>query len=404
MLFRLIRCLSYLLLILYGSVAYTAAFQFYELGTPMNGTAGVGQAVIVRDASAAYFNPAGMIQLTETAFMLGTQAMLSNTNFSPNGATTIAGNNGSNAGALLPGISGYFVYDYAPRLKWGASLTMPYGGALNYDNHWVGRYSVQQMLLYTLNFNPAVAYQMNDWVSIGAGISIEYANLYQTAALPISSTTDGQFTLKADNTSPGANLGILLTPTALTKIGIAYRSQIIHNLRGMVSFMNVGTTPSATTKLVMPSNVIASISQRMTDRFTLLGELGWANWSSMVNSIINVQNYAAVVQNNWHDTYRIGVGGDYSATPALQLLAGASLDSSPTSSGLRQPSLPMDRQIRLGLGVAYALTKAAKLGVSYEYIDLGKASINNNSTNGKLAGQYERNNVSILQASLNVTC
>ena len=33
------------------------------------------------------------------------------------------------------------------------------------------------MVFYTLNLNPAIAYQVNNWLSIGGGIAIEYANL-----------------------------------------------------------------------------------------------------------------------------------------------------------------------------------------------------------------------------------
>lgn len=384
--------------------AHAAAFQFYELGAPINGTAGVGQAVITQDASNAYYNPAAMVELHSTEFLLGAQTALSYVNFSPSSANTIPGNNGSNAGGLIPGADAYFVYNYAPRLKFGASLTMPYGGSLNYDNHWVGRYNVQQMLLYTLNFNPSLAYQVNDWLALGAGIAIEYANLYQTVAIPISPTVDGQGTVKADNTSPGLNLGAYMEPSAATKIGLAWRSQIIHNLRGNVSFMNVGITPAMNTKLIMPANVILSLSQMINCKLTLLGELGWANWSTMENTIVNVGGVSAVTPQNWHDTYRIGVGTRYHFLPDYTLQAGVSFDSSPTSSSHRLPELPMDKQVRIGLGLLYDISKFVNLSVSYEYLNLGNASINNTSSAGVLAGSYDRDYANFLQASLNVVC
>ena len=337
--------------------------------------------------------------------MLGSQLALEYTNFSPNSSTTFTGNNGGSAGGLIPGANVFYVYNYSPRLKFGASFTAPYGGALSYDNHWVGRYEVQQMMLYTLNLNPAVSYKINNWASLGAGFSIEYANLYQTVALPISSAppVDGQATLKLDNTSPGFNLGVLLTPQRQTKIGVAYRSQIIHKLRGNATFMNISSAPSASTKLVTPSNVIASISQDVTNHFTILGELGWANWSSMVDTIVTVNGFSAATPQNWHDTYRVGLGGQYKFTPAFMLQAGGSFDSSPTSSSLRSAALPMDRQIRLGVGMQYAFIKAIKMGLSYEYINLGNASIST-TTNKVLAGSYSRNYLNIAQLSLNIDC
>jgi long-chain fatty acid transport protein len=391
-------------LLIAAQFSYAAAFQFYELGSPINSTAGVGQAVVTSDASTSYFNPAGMTQFGQNQFLLGAQSTLSYTNFSPNTSNTITGNNGSNAGGMLPGVAAYYVYHAAPRVSLGASINMPYGGALSYDNHWVGRYNVQQMLLYTLNFNPSIAYQVNNWLSVGGGISIEYANLYQTVALPITPLVDGQATIKVDNTSPGFNLGAFMTPSPATRLGVAYRSQIVHNLRGNLSFMNISTTPSAATKLVMPSNIIASISQQISNQWTLLGEAGWSNWSSMQNTIVTVRGYSAVTPQNWHDTYRLGLGGHYQATPAVLLAAGASFDSSPTSSSKRLPDLPMDRQVRLGFGLQYMMTKAVNLGLSYEYLNLGQASINNSSSDGVLAGNYQRNYANFVQASLNIEC
>lgn len=384
--------------------AFAAAFQFYELGAPSNGTAGVGQAALATDASTAYFNPAGMALLPSSELMIGAQSTLSYTNFSHNTSNTISGNNGGNAGGLLPGADAYFVYNYSPQLKWGASLTTPYGGALSYDNHWVGRYNVQQMLLYTLNFNPAVSYQINDCLALGAGLAIEYANLYQTVGIPLTPLIDGQGTIKVDNTAPGFNLGLLFTPSESSKMGIAYRSQIIHNLRGTLSFVNIAATPSASTKLVMPSNIIASISQKINPQWTLLGELGWADWSSMTDTIVHVNGFSAVTPQNWHDTYRVGLGGQYQCHPAWMFQAGASYDSSPTSASRRLPDLPMDRQIRLGLGMKYVMAKAVNLGLSYEYINLGNASINNTSSNGVLSGSYSRNYTNVFQASLNILC
>ena len=283
-------------------------------------------------------------------------------------------------------------------------MTAPYGGALNYNDHWVGRYVVQQMLLYTLNLNPAMAYRVNQWLSLGAGVSVEYANLNQTVALPITALVDGQVTLKVSGYSPGFNLGILLTPTECTNIGLAYRSQIVHNLSGNIDFLNLTTRPSASVKMVMPSNVIASVSQRLNNKFMLLGELGWSNWSSMVDTIVQVAGYSAVTPQNWNDTYRVGVGGQYKFSDPFLIQAGASYDSSPTSSSKRLPDLPMDRQIRLGLGLEYAMTKAATLGLSYEYINFGNANINNTSANGVLAGSYSRNYANVFQLSLNASC
>ncbi len=383
--------------------SYAAAFQLYELGAPINGTAGVGQTVITSDASTAYYNPAGMALLPTSQFLLGTQMMLPYTHFSPSSTNTIPGNNGGNAGSLLPGADAYFVYHYSPHFKMGISLTAPYGGSLNYDNHWVGRYFVQQMMFYALDLNPTIAYQLNNWAAIGGGLTIEYANLYQTVAIPIiAPILDGQLTIKANDYAAGFNLGILLTPSPATKWGITYRSQIVHHLSGSANFLNISATPNTSTKMVMPATLMTSIAQRLSDKFTLLGELGWANWSSMVDTVVTIRGFSAYTPQNWRNTYRLGLAGQYQYSPCLLTQAGISYDSSPTNSTNRTPNLPMDRQIRVGVGIAYQMLTAVNLGLSYEYINLGNASINNATSIGRLAGSYSRNVANVVQASLNI--
>lgn len=399
---RYLAC-GFLGLICANSSVFSAAFQFYELGTPVIGSAGVGQAALASDASTAYFNPAGMASLSVTQFMLGSQIMLPYQSFAANTRTTIAGNNGGNAGQLTPGVGMFYVYDYAPKLKFGLSFSMPYGGQLTYSDGWAGRYLTQNILLYTLNLNPSFAYQLNRWFAFGAGVAMEYAYLHQNIALP-ETGADGQVNIKTSSFAPGFNVGFLLTPTANTKIGLAYRSQIIHHLHGDITFLNIGANPNVRTKIVMPQNIILSIVDSLNKRFTLLAEAGWANWASMKSSTLTVDGFSVTIPQNWINTYRVGLGGQVNATEHLLLQAGVSLDSSPTSSSRRTPELPMDRQLRIGAGLIYTPVKEIQLGFAYEYINLGAANINNLSSLGFLSGSYARSYVNVVQASINVAC
>lgn len=383
--------------------AFSAAYQLYELGTPIIGIAGVGQAVMTDDASSSYFNPAGMIKIKNSEFLLGSQIILPKINFSKNNTTTISGNNGGNAATILPGLGAYIVYNYSDNLKWGVNFASPYGGSLTYNDGWAGRYDDQTLFLYTLDLNPSVAYRINDLFSVGAGLTAEYANLSETVALPIPDTiVDGQANIKVSNLAFGGNVGVLFTPRQTTKIGLTYRSQISHNLTGNLTFLRLTQTPAISTRLIMPQNLILSASQNITDKFTLLGEAGWAQWSAMRNLILNVQGYTAATPLNFNNTYRLGLGGQYQFTPSLMMQLGVSYDSSPTSASQRLPELPFDRQVRAGVGAKYTVFRVAQIGLSYEYINFGRAAINNVSSNGVLSGYYKNNYANVLQASVNI--
>jgi long-chain fatty acid transport protein len=393
------------------NIIYAAAFQYYELGTPIIGTAAVGQAVIANDASTAYFNPANMTSLNASQLMLGSEILIPFTKFNPDNETTIPGDNGGEAATLLPGMSLFYVYSYSPQLKFGVSLTSPYGGMLNYDDGWVGRYNVQQTQFYTLNLNPALAYQFNKMFAVGGGFSVEYANVYQTTAFPLpldlppplEGPVEGQATVKTHNTAFGLNVGVLFTPYPSTKIGLAYRSQIKHDLKGDTEFLRTLQSGSTKTQMIMPQNIILSVDQKIYQQFDLLAELGWANWSTMKDAIVDIEGFTTTTELDWNDTYRVGVAGQYHVTPNLLLQTGVSYDSSPTSRNKRTPDLPMDRQIRAGIGVIYSIMRMIQIGFSYEYVNLGNADIYNRSSNGVLSGSYSKNYLNVLQASVSVS-
>ncbi len=274
---------------------------------------------------------------------------------------------------------------------------------LNYTDGWVGRYSAQQVFFFAVDLNPSVAYRINKWLSVGAGATLEYLNLQQSVALPIvKNIIDGQIKVSLASFAPGFNLGVMLTPFNSTRIGLTYRSQIVHHLHGNGTFLRINANPDTSTKMVMTSNIILSAAQDLSNQFTLLGELGWADWSSMQDSIVNVANFTAITPLRWNDTYRFGLGGQFKFNPCLLFQLGASYDTSPTTASRRLPVLPMDRQIRIGAGVMYTMIKQVTLGFSYEYINFGNASINNTSSVGVLSGSYSRNYANIAQVSVNI--
>ena len=73
----------------------------------------------------------------------------------------------------------------AARDVWvGLSLTSPWGLGVEYDDDWFGRYDSIETRLTTINVSPALAYRITEWLSIGGGLNVEYADAKLTSALP----------------------------------------------------------------------------------------------------------------------------------------------------------------------------------------------------------------------------
>ena len=98
---------------------------------------------------------------------------------------------------------------------------------LNYENDWVGRYYVQEILLQAVGIQPALAYQVTDWLSLGAGVVALYGVFEQKTAINNigPNQADGRLELEDDDLIYQANLGILVEPREGTRFGLTYLSE-----------------------------------------------------------------------------------------------------------------------------------------------------------------------------------
>lgn len=82
---------------------------------------------------------------------------------------------------------------------------------------------------------------------------------------------------------------------------------------------------------------------------------------------------------------------------------GAAYDTSPMDGDdQRTPDLPLDRQIRAGTGLQYDWNEYVTLGVAYEYLDAGKAKIDQEGgpLQGPLKGDYDPNVIHFFAVNL----
>ena len=121
--------------------------------------------------------------------------------FDRDSPTLFGGGNGGDAGEFIPVLDTVYVHNLSPNWKLGVSAGSFFGLGLDYDNDWAGRYYVQKAELLSLMINPVVAYRVNDWLSVGAGFSILYAELDQRSAINnvLDGLPDGRLKLEDDD-------------------------------------------------------------------------------------------------------------------------------------------------------------------------------------------------------------
>src|ERR1700722_16413820 len=167
---RTIAVATVILLALVTS-ARAAGLLLYEPGAPDLGAASAGRAAMAADASTAAANPAGMTLLDRSQLLGASGALLPSNNFDVASQTTTAGGGGGNAGVFMP-IGGFFyVYKLSERVRLGVDAISDFAGNFNYGKTWTGRYYVTREPLITGKVNPSIAYEVNDWLSVVAGLS-----------------------------------------------------------------------------------------------------------------------------------------------------------------------------------------------------------------------------------------
>lgn len=391
---------------LQASLVFGAAIRISEVGTPDMGVASAGSAAVARDAAIVYFNPAGMTKLCRTEALFGGNVFIADVKFDGSSDSLFQGGSGGQAGIALPMLGAYFVYVPTEKLRFGISVNSPYGGAFNYGRTWKGRYLIQREIIATIACNPNIAYKINHWLSIGGGVTIEYAYLNEALSLnpivfggiPIVDP-DGRLELNMDHTAYNYNLGVLFELSECTRFGVSYRSELIHKFHGRAEITSsvADFTIGVDTKFNFAQYVVASLYHQLNCSLALLANIGWDDWSALNRTVLTSDNGGSfIIPRNWEDTWHAAIGAEYQYCDPLLLQIGFAYDSSPTKARDRTPDLPMDRQLRFGIGAVYQCNSCERLSIAIEYLNGARAPINlikEGTDITLLKGHYSHNNL-----------
>jgi long-chain fatty acid transport protein len=228
-------------LMLAASPATAAGFWLYQMGTPDLGTASAGRAALAKDAATVFGNPAGMTSLDRSQLLVGTQLVVGDVHFDRGSNTTVAGGNGGNASGTLPGASFFYAHSVTPAFKLGFWSGSYFGGALEYEDGWSGRYYVQKDELLTLGAGINGAFKITDWLSIGGGPFVLYGKLEDRVAINnLLVGQDGRLKYADDEIGAGGMAGLMLEPLKGTRFGVTYTSPVKLDFKDRPSTNNLG--------------------------------------------------------------------------------------------------------------------------------------------------------------------
>jgi len=306
--------------LLSAAQAWAGGLLLYEIGTPDSGLAAAGWAARAQDPATIATNPAGMTRLDGDQVMAGVQALYADLQFSSNANTTVSGGDGGNPVKLFPGGSAFYVHSLAPDWKLGLGMYGNFGLVMDNNDNWVGRYNVQDVAMLGMTLTPALAYKVDDQLSIGVGLNAMYGVFEYEVAVhnALDAIGDGQLDIGDSDWGYGANLGVLFELHPGTRLGLDYTSEIELDFTDTPDFTNLGPVlgailPGAIGELdlamTVPQTVMASVYHELDGRWALLGNVGWQDWSEFGKVGVEVNSDStATVDRNYNDTWHAALG------------------------------------------------------------------------------------------------
>ena len=436
----------------FGSVdALGGGFQLFEQSVKGLGSAFSDQAT-ASDASTVFWNPAGLTRLKGDNVSVAGQVIKATGRFSDQGTRTflpppnglpMSGGNGGDPGDYTGIPNLYYAHQLNNKWTVGLGVNAPFGLATKYDNNWVGRYYALNSELQTLNINPSFGVRLNEKISVGGGLNVEYAKaklsnaidfstvcLAQAAAVPAlgplcaasgyttpgNAATDGKVTVKGDDWALGWNVGVMFDVSPDTRVGVAYRSKLSHDIKGDATFSKPATLPApigavasftdggVRTSIVLPETATVALHTSVSKDLNVTASATWTRWSRLQELRLRFDNGAADAATplEWRDTWRVAVGGEYRINSSWALRAGIAYDQTPVKSNLRTPRVPDADRLMLSMGATYRISPDASVDLGYAHWFVHDAAINlATAAGGTLVGTYQKPYIDVVGVQYN---
>ena len=365
--------------ILSSSHAVAAAFQLAEQNVSGLGRAYAGEAAVADDASVVARNPALMSKLEGTqvsAALMYVQPDVSLTGTSTNNGVPAAALNDNSIApsAVIPAV--YATHKYDDKWSIGVGSYSQFGLSTEFDEDYVAGQIAGQTEIVTINTGISASYQVDEQWSVAFGVNHVYAdakivrNLGATNT-PLPASTDAVY-LEGDDQGFGWNLGVAYQIDDANRLGFHYRSETDITFEG--SFSNqlpaalgglAGQSLPGSVDITLPAIAEISGSHQLNQQTNLHYSVLWTGWNSFDKLAAEVGGAGTVFtkEENFSNSLRFAVGGDYQLSESVKLRAGLAYDESPADQDHLSISIPDTDRTWYSFGAEYTMANQATLDV-----------------------------------------
>lgn len=358
---------------------------FMKVVTEDAALAGAGQAARAQDASTLLTNPAGMTRLPDHMLTGGVQAMGGDISYQLDNESSGRQSPG-NVMNLFPNASMFYTQRLNDSVSAGLGLYGNYGLGIDFGE-WAGDRLIKKSTMVAMTLSPGIAWKLSDNVSVGAAVGLNYGYLSLTR------NVDRHDERQNDHDwAMNYRLGILMDLTDQTRAGITWTSKTDYHfsIDGKARFPNLPNVEydlPVAAQVRAPQQVMLSVVHDVNKYWSVMGDLGWQDWSQFGSPEITINGQAGNRNNRLKDTWHTALGVQFRPEDRWRLNAGIAFDSTPykTQSDVAL-TLPTGDEWRFATGAQYQMTSASNIGFAVEYLHMQSSQVNS----AAFAGEYNK--------------
>lgn len=368
------------------SAAWGSGFALMQQGTAAMGQ---GNAFVAEasDASAIFYNPAGLNQLKRAQVYQGVFLNHPDREYSGGGQDSQTNHR------LYSSMTTYIAIPLHDRVAVGIGFFSPFGLGSAWPPTWAGRYITTFSSLKTYNLNPVISVKVLDNLSLAAGFDALWSKVHLKRKTQIlgGRLSDGELDYSGDGNGVGYNFGAFYEPLAGVKLGASYRSQI--KVKHFGDFTTTLPSPFPATPgsqssaaLVLPPSLTMGISYSQLKPFTFEFDTTWTGWSTYKKLKVNLADPVSAngvltttlaTPKNWHDAWAFRFGANYEIKEGMKVRAGYIYDLTPVPDSSFDPQVPDANRHIFTVGGDLKIMRFT-LGIAYNYI-LSESRTKNNA-------------------------
>jgi len=334
---------------------------------------GGGYTAIADDPTAVWHNPAGTAFYGDNDFYLGGELVMLRRSYTPDAQSPLGQAGITNkitentAPTFIPviGATTRFGFGKSAPTRFAFSILAydAYGGSISYDPKDLTTtdvtgaariHGLTSTQITDFELTPALAYQVSDVMSVGAGLRIGINHF---------SVDDSEPSFAANLSGSGVGLGglfgVMLRPHRLVQIGAVYRTPLSASISGNGPLTITGQQPSTkdfSMSISWPQSAALGVTVFPHKRILATVQADWTGWSSIQMldpQITGVPASSTTRQMRYQDTYTLHAGVQGVITRFLVARVGGSIDSNaiPDRTVRRENQDGLKGTVAAGLGV-----------------------------------------------------